>query len=99
MSMKSQTSETSGLICLTSKSVCEAVREYGFSEIGDILSFLDFICRPDLGISEIAYIRKKIDLCLRRYDDGRNYFIPLREFATELDCMIEMSIYRWSQAK
>ncbi|MEN4748125.1 hypothetical protein [Pantoea agglomerans] len=97
--MKSQTSETSGLICLTSKSVCEAVREYGFSEIGDILSFLDFICRPDLGISEIAYIRKKIELCLRRYDDGENYFIPLREFATELDCMIEMSIYRWSQAK
>lgn len=82
--MQSQLSKTSGIISLTSKRVGETLREFGFSEIGDILSFLDFISRPELGISEIVYIRKKIELCLRRYDDGENYFIPLREFATEL---------------
>lgn len=94
MCMKSQVSETFGLLRLTSRNVSEILRNYGFPEIGDILSFLEFICRPDLGISEIVYIRKKIELSLRKYDDGNNYFIPLREFATELDCMIEMSYCR-----
>lgn len=81
---------------LTRKNVEEVLRDYGFSEVADIFTFLDFICRAGpgpgvgLGVSELAYIRKKIDICLRKNDDGDNYFIPLREFATELDCLSEI---------
>lgn len=80
---------------LTRKNVEEGLKDYGFSEVADIFSFLDFISRTGaetgIGVSELAYIRKKIDICLRENDDGDNYFIPLREFATELDCLTEIN--------
>jgi len=76
---------------LTCKRVEEAIKGYGFSEITDILAFLNFSCCTELDASELAYIREKIDICLRKNDNGDNYFIPLREFATELDCLRKRS--------
>lgn len=76
---------------LTRKSVHETLQGFGFTEVADILNFLDFMCGSDLDVSEIAYLRQKIHLCLRRNDNGSNYFIRLREFATELDCLSEIN--------
>ncbi|TKJ82629.1 hypothetical protein EpCFBP13511_24040 [Erwinia persicina] len=71
----------------TSKNVKEVLRYYGFSEVADIFSFLNFTHTAELGTSELAYIREKVSICLRRNDNGDNYFIALREFATDLDCL------------
>lgn len=76
----------------TSKNVKAVLRDYGFSEIADIFTFLDVIHSAELGTSELAYIREKLGICLRKNDNGDNHFIPLREFATELDCLSEMKL-------
>lgn len=70
--------------------VYEKIRSYGFTEIGDLITFLQIICNTDLDISELLYFRAKIGLCLRHHDDSTDYFIPLREFACELDCLINL---------
>lgn len=36
------------------------------------------------------FIRDKIYLCLKYHDNGSNYFIDLREFASMLDAMISI---------
>ncbi|WP_206756727.1 hypothetical protein, partial [Pantoea agglomerans] len=80
-------SEMTGFSRLTRKSVHETLQGFGFTEIADILNFLDFMCGSELDVSEITYLRQKIHVCLRRNDNGDNYFIALREFATDLDCL------------
>lgn len=76
---------------LTRKKVHEKIQGFGFTEVTDILIFLDFICGSELDVSEIAYLRQKIHLCLRRNDNESDYFIRLREFAAELDCLSEIN--------
>jgi len=76
---------------MTTKQVKERVNYYGFVEVSDILNFLSFLDLTKatwLGSSEYIYVRSKLEMCLRNHDDGSDYFIPLREFATELDCLI-----------
>lgn len=68
----------------------ERIGHYGFVEVADILRFIDFICSSPPDRSDYAFIRSKLDLCLRHHDNGSNYFIELREFASELDAMISM---------
>jgi len=64
------------------------VREYGFVEISEILNFLKYICHSRLDDSDYLYIRSKLGKCLDINDDHSEYFIPLRELATELDCLV-----------
>ncbi|WP_191939663.1 hypothetical protein IFU37_023305 (plasmid) [Pantoea agglomerans] len=76
---------------LTRTGVRERIRDYGFTEVADVLTFLNTVCRAELGLNEIVYIRRIIGSCLGRNDDKSDYFIPLREFVTELDCLIEIN--------
>lgn len=64
------------------------IRKFGFIEIVDIFVFLELICDTELDIADYAYIREKVGACLQCHDDHSDYFISLREFATELDCLI-----------
>lgn len=94
MSINFNEPEIPGYAPLTCKRVLDTLKVYGFIEVGDIFSFINFVCQTDSGtsldISEIAYIRKKLEICLNNNDNESNYFIPLREFAIELDCLIEI---------
>ena len=76
--------------CLTRAVVRERIRDYGFTEVADVLVFLNTLFRAEMGMNEIVYVRKVIGACLERNDDKSDYFIPLREFVTELDCLIEI---------
>lgn len=65
------------------------VGKYGFIEIAYILHFLTVFCQGSLRDSDCLYIRNELAKCLKAHDDSSEYFIPLRELATELDCLIE----------
>jgi len=75
-------------LILTVRQIKERIQGYGFVEVVDIFRFLDFVSGLLLEKSEYIYIRSKIEICLRCNDDGSDYFIPLREFASELDCLL-----------
>lgn len=64
------------------------LKDYCFSEVEDIFHFLNLFCNSPPGNCEYAYIRSKLGLCLKHHDNQSDYFIPLREFAAELDCLI-----------
>jgi hypothetical protein len=73
---------------LQKEQIRERVNSYGFIEIVDVLRFIDLICSSPPGRNDYIFIRGKLDLCLRHHDDEGDYFIPLRELVTELDCLI-----------
>jgi len=77
---------------LTRKRALNILKAYGFIEIADAIKFLQLICGNELDTSEIAYLRKKIEFCLKNHDNQSDYFIPLREFATELDCLSDINL-------
>ncbi|MGE9552890.1 hypothetical protein ACQPT2_17130 [Erwinia amylovora] len=66
----------------------ERLSFYGFTEIADIMRFIKLVCSTPPDVSDFNFIRSKIDLCLRHHDNGSDYFIALREFASELDAVI-----------
>ncbi|MBS1205271.1 MAG: hypothetical protein H6R25_2170 [Proteobacteria bacterium] len=74
---------------LSKEQLRERVSHYGFIEIVDILRFIDSICSSPPGRGDYFFIRDKIGLCLCHHDNESDYFIPLRELATELDCLIK----------
>lgn len=84
--------ETISSYFLTRELALEKIGRYGFVEIADAQKFLKVMCDVVLDSSDLAYLRKKIDACLRHHDNGTNYFVSLREFATELDCLIDINL-------
>ncbi|CAH6160762.1 hypothetical protein [Pantoea agglomerans] len=64
------------------------LKDYAFSEVEDIFHFLTLFRKSPPGNCEYVYIRSKLGLCLKHHDNQSDYFIPLREFAAELDCLI-----------
>ncbi|ELW1648937.1 hypothetical protein NTH58_004035 [Enterobacter oligotrophicus] len=75
-------------LSLSRKRIGALLGGFGFVEAADICRFLSLVCNevPDTG--DYLYLRFKIGQCLSRHDDKSEYFIPLRELVTELDCMI-----------
>ncbi|PIJ49714.1 hypothetical protein BL250_15955 [Erwinia sp. OLTSP20] len=69
-------------------------QNYDFDEIDDILIFLKLVCHSQPDDSDYLYIRSKLGLCLSLHDNKSSFFIPLRELATELDCIIRSYIRR-----
>ncbi|MGK3143635.1 hypothetical protein [Pantoea sp. C2G6] len=61
---------------------------YGFSEVADILRFIKLVCSSPPDLIDFTYIRNKVGSCLDHNDDGSEYFIGLREFASELDAVL-----------
>lgn len=74
-------------LMLTKVNLYERISPFGFTEIADIYHFLKSVrpFYPDRSV--YFYIRTKISECLRKNDDGSDYFIPLREFLSELTCI------------
>ncbi len=62
--------------------------DYRFNETKDIVNFLKFFCDENIDICDYLFIRAKLELCLKNHDNMSDYFIPLRQVATELDCLI-----------
>lgn len=84
-------SERSAEKCILSKKqLRERIEIFGFVEVADVLRFIEFVCSSPPEKSDYIFIRHKIDLCLRKYDNDSDYFIVLREFASELDAMISI---------
>lgn len=73
---------------VSKEQVRKRLEGYGFIEISKIFRFLDLMCESDLDVSAFFYIRSQLSLCLLNHDNWSDYFIPLREFAAELDCFI-----------
>ena len=80
--------QSDGKCILSKKQLRERIEGFGFVEVADVLRFIEFVCSSPPEKSDYIFIRHKIDLILRRYDNGSNYFIELREFASELDALI-----------
>ncbi|ELC6383286.1 hypothetical protein Q8V88_003984 [Enterobacter hormaechei] len=75
---------------MSKKQLREKIEGFGFVEVADVLRFIEFVCSSPPEKSDYIFIRHKVELCLKHHDDGSNYFIELREFASELDAMISM---------
>lgn len=65
----------------------EKVRDYGFIEIAEISKFLKLMCGDELDAVDLSYVRGKLGACLRHHDNGSDYFMQLRELASELDSL------------
>ena len=72
----------------------ERLRYFGFTEVDEILKFISIIDAEDADASGYTYIRARLDRCLRNHDNGDDYFIPLREIASELDCCLHEAASR-----
>ena len=77
---------------LTRMQISERVRPYSFPETGDILRFLSLFSGMQPDDSSYIYIRSKLGQCLSAHDDNSSYFIPLRELACELDCLVHRKL-------
>ena len=73
---------------LTSEQINEKINGYGFIEISDIGRFLALFCGTTPCWCDYIYIRAKLAECLLMHDDQSEYFIPLRELACDLDCLV-----------
>lgn len=73
---------------LTRAQITARISSYDFNEMSDILRFLSLICGMQLDDCDYIYIRSKLGQCLSAHDDSSSYFIPLRELACELDCLV-----------
>lgn len=80
-------------LMLTKIDLYDRISHFGFTEIADIYQFLKSVrpFYPDKNV--YRYIRAKIAECLRTNDDGSDYFIPLREFLSELSCITQSGDY------
>ena len=76
------------ICCMNKVQIESRIRKFGFVEVTDILRFLEYMCDKELDVADYAYIRSKVGSCLKYHDDHSDYFIPLRELATELNCLI-----------
>lgn len=77
---------------LTEAQISERIGDYGFVEISDILRFLSLVCDVRLDECDYIYIRSKLGKCLSAHDDSSGYFVPLRELACELDCLVSRKL-------
>lgn len=85
-----QSSQNARKAFLSKSQLKERFVHYGFIEIADVLRFIEFACSSPPERSDYMFIRDKIYLCLKYHDNGSNYFIELREFASMLDAMISI---------
>lgn len=76
-------------LILSREKIIERVSYYGYMEIADILKFMELICQPILENCDYLYIKYKVMQCLYIHDNHSDYFISLRELASELDCFVD----------
>ncbi len=52
--------------------------DFGFIECQEIAAFLNLVCNTKPDSKDVFWIKGKIRTCLNRYDNGSDYFEPLR---------------------
>lgn len=74
----------------------EKVKDFGFIECQSICAFLNLVCDKKPDSQDLFWIKEKIRACLRRYDNGNEYFEPLRIIERELEayetCQLDSSL-------
>jgi hypothetical protein len=80
--------QASEKMLLSITQIRQRVDQYGFIEFASILKFIEYVCSSPPDIGDYSFIRAKVRLCLQHHDDGSDYFIAIREFASELDALI-----------
>ncbi len=62
---------------LSREYITEIIQFYGFSECGQILSFLTYVCEEFPDDVDLSWIYRKINQCLRNNSNGGDYFYAL----------------------
>ncbi|CAI1507918.1 hypothetical protein [Serratia ficaria] len=57
---------------------------YGFIECAQLVNFLQLICDDEPGMTELKYLRDKVQDCLQRHGTRDDYFTDLRRLHREL---------------
>lgn len=70
---------------LRRQELTEAIRHYGFTECGEMLAFLEYVCDTYPDQSDLTWLREKTDECLKSHDNGSDYFAGLRLLKDELE--------------
>lgn len=63
---------------LNKNHLSEIIQHYGFIDCGQVVSFLKYVCDEYPDEIDLTWIYGKINLCLRRHDNGSEYFNGLR---------------------
>lgn len=69
----------------SSRYIKEMLGNYGFIEISDILIFLSIIGEGKYEAFEYKYIRSKLSECIRKHDNGSEYFESIRHTLSVID--------------
>lgn len=78
-------------VSLNRRDLIEHVKPYGFVETSCILRFLENVCGPNPDECAFLYIRGKLDECLRKHDNGSEYFSAMRRLLRDLDYLLFQS--------
>lgn len=78
---------------LTRTVLIERIKQYGFIECGEMLSFLECVCGTYPDRCALIWLRDKLAQCLGQHDNGSDYFSALRTLGNELDYAI--FVIRW----
>lgn len=73
---------------LTRTVLIERIKQYGFIECGEMLSFLECVCGTYPDRCALIWLRDKLAQCLGQYDNRSDYFSALRTLGNELDYAI-----------
>lgn len=57
---------------------------YGFTEVSDVVRFLQVICPTVPDDAAILYMQEKLGECLKNHDNGSDWFDGLRDVVTRL---------------
>lgn len=63
---------------LNPKQLLVIYQRYGFIECANIQRFIVLVCGPSLNEVDLIYIREKTLECLKKHDNGDDYFTPLK---------------------
>lgn len=70
---------------LSRRLLIDAIRHYGFTECGEMLSFLENVCDVYPDRCALIWLREKTGECLNAHDNGSSYFTGLRMMKGELE--------------
>lgn len=68
-----------------SSEIREKIIKYGFTEISELLIFLEYFCYSEMSPEESKYVLEKLKKCIALHDNGSLYFRELHELSFELE--------------
>ncbi|SAC95333.1 Uncharacterised protein [Enterobacter ludwigii] len=70
---------------LSREYLTEIIQFYGFSECGQILSFLTYVCEEFPDAADLSWIYRKINQCLRNNSNGGDYLYALERLRAVIE--------------